>query len=102
MSTMEDPGIGEPGQEGRAARGHRRRAQALAKARLLRQVGKQVPQVNACVPQPPRLGGNAGKGLHHGERHQFRIAQLRINAHLRPPRRFLRPVSAVTPWNLVV
>jgi hypothetical protein len=51
-------GKGEsPGQEGRAARGHRGRAQALAEARLLQQVGKQVPQVNACVPQPPGFGG---------------------------------------------
>ncbi len=67
-------------------------AQPLVVAGLLGQVGEQVPQVSAGVPQPPRLGGEAEQRLHHRQRHQLRVAEPRHGPRSRPPRGTLRRI----------
>jgi hypothetical protein len=86
MRSRHAPQRGVPGQRaGHVAYEVCGLAQALVVAGLLGQVGEQVPQVGMSVPQPPRLGGEDEHGLHHRQGHQLGVAELRRNAHGRPP-----------------
>ena len=65
-------------------------AQPLVVARLLGQVGEQVPQMLAGGPQPAGLGGEPGQGLQHRERDQLGVGEFRGQPGLWPPRPVVR------------
>jgi hypothetical protein len=52
-------------------------AQPLVVARLWGQVGEQVPEVGGGEAQPAGLAGESQQGLHHCQRHQLCIGDLR-------------------------
>src|SRR4051812_6169134 len=81
------PQCGVPGQRaGDTADEFSGLPQPLVVAGLLGQIGEQVSQVGAGVPQPPGHGGETEHRLHHRQGHQLRIAELRRDTDGGPPR----------------
>ena len=73
---------------------HARAAQPLVVAGLTRQIREQMSEMLSGVTQPASLRGEPQQRLHHRQRQQLGVGQLRGDPDLRAPRRAGRDVPS--------